>query len=78
MVGILDDDYGYGEWGNVSEVVEMEELTYEEQKAYVKKLWTEDPEKYFEWKHKFCIRYNMLPDFFGTRDHPIPIDESKL
>ena len=46
-------------------------------KKYAKKLWEEDPEKYFEWK-SFCIRSNLLPDFFGTRDNPIPIDESKL
>ena len=33
--------------------------------------------KYFEWK-EWCIRLNRLPEFFGTRDNPIPIDESKL
>lgn len=75
--GVLDSDYGYGELGNAAEVVEMEELSYEEQKAYVKKLWQDDPKKYYEWKED-CIRFNQLPDFFGTRDNPIPIDESKL
>ena len=74
----LDSQYGYGEWGNAAEVVEMEELSYEEQKAYVKKLWQEDPEKYYEWKELFCIPLDLLPDFFGTHDNPIPIDESKL
>ena len=77
LVARLDCDYGYGDWGNPAEVVEMEELTYEEQKAYVKKLWEEDPKKYYEWK-EWCIRLNRLPEFFGTRDNPIPIDESKL
>ena len=75
--GVLDSDYGYGEWGNAAEVVAMEDLSYEEQKAHVKKLWLEDPKSYYEWKED-CIRYNQLPDFFGTRDNPIPIDESKL
>lgn len=77
MDGVLDYDYGYGELGNAAEVVEMEELSYDEQKAHVKKLWLEDPEKYYEWKEE-CIRLDMLPDFFGTHDNPIPIDESKL
>ena len=77
MNGILDSDYGYGELGNAAEVVEMEELSYEEQKAHVKKLWLDDPKSYYEWKDD-CIRFNQLPDFFGTRDNPIPIDESKL
>ena len=78
MDDVLDDDYGYGDLGNASEVVEMRELSHEEQKVYVKKLWQEDPKKYYEWKEQYCIRFNMLPDFFGTRDNPIPIDESKL
>lgn len=59
-------------------LLKLEELSYEEQKAYVKKLWQEDPEKYYEWKYDYCIRLNMLPEFFGTLDNPIPIDESKL
>ena len=73
----LGCNYGYGDWGNVAEVVHMEELDYDDQKEYAKKLWQEDPERYFEWK-EFCIRCNQLPDFFGTRHNPIPIDESKL
>ena len=44
----------------------------------MKKLWQEDPKKYYEWKEKFCIRLDQLPGFFGTHDDPIPIDESKL
>ncbi len=31
----------------------------------------------FEWKD-WCIRLNRLPEFFGTRDNPIAIHESKL
>lgn len=73
----FDREEGYGRWGNAAEVVHMEELDYEGKKAHVKKLWQEDPEKYYEWK-EYCIRYNRLPDFFGTCDNPIPIDESKL
>lgn len=55
----------------------MKHLDDEAKKAYVKKLWEEDPEKYYEWK-AWCIRLNRLPDFFGTRDNPIDIDESEL
>lgn len=73
----LGCNYGYGDWGNVVKIVRMEERDYEAQKKYIKKLWQEDPKKYFEWK-EFCIRNNQLPEFFGTRDNPIPIDESKL
>ena len=62
---------------NVTEILNFEKLDYEGKKARAKKLWQEDPEKYNEWK-SFCIRCNQLPDFFGTRDNPIPIDESKL
>lgn len=71
----LDD--GYGRWMNAAHRVHMKELDYDGKKEYVKKLWEEDPIKYFEWKAQ-CIRANQFPDFFGTRDHPIPIDESKL
>ena len=77
MIDGLDTESGYGEFGNAAEVVEMEDLSYEEQKAHVKKLWLEDPKSYYEWKEE-CIRFGFLPDFFGTRDNPIPIDESKL
>ena len=34
--GVLDSDYGYGELGNAAEVVEMEDLSYEEQKLMLK------------------------------------------
>ena len=68
---------GYGRWGNAAHRVNMKKLTPEEQREYVKKLWLEDPIKYFGWKNR-CIRNNTFPDFFGTHDHPIPIDESKL
>ena len=74
MVG---DVTGYGGWRNSGEVVNMKRLDDEGKKAHVKKLWQKDPEKYYEWK-EWCIRLNRLPDFFGTRDNPIPIDESKL
>ena len=78
MKDALDDNYGYGEWGNAAKVSSMRRLSPDDQKAYVKKLWQEDPKKYSEWKEDYCIRLNRLPDFFGTRDNPIPIDESKL
>ena len=78
MVAILDRQYGYGQWGNVAKVHHMKKMNNAERKAYIKELWQEDPVKYKEWKEEFCIRLNRLPDFFGTRDNPIPIDESKL
>lgn len=68
---------GYGRWGNAAEVRRMRELDSEGKKAHAKKLWEEDPKTYFEWK-EWCIRINRLPDFFGTKEDPIPIDESKL
>ena len=68
---------GYGDWDNIDEVLIMEELDYGGKKAYIKKLWQDDPKKYFEWK-EWCIELDQLPDFFGTSDNPIPIDESKL
>ena len=68
---------GYGDWDNIDEVLIMEELDQEGKKSHIKKLWMEDPEKYFEWK-QWCIELDQLPDFFGTQDNPIPIDESKL
>ena len=73
----FDNSNGYGRWGNAAEVVHMEELDDEGKKAHVKKLWQEDLEQYVKWK-QWCIDRNRLPDFFGTRDNPIPIDESKL
>ena len=78
MVARLDCDYGYGEWGNPAKVVHMEKKSFEEQKAYIKKLWQEDSKKYYEWKELFVMKHNLLPDFFGTRDNPKEIDESKL
>ena len=36
-----------------------------------------NPLQYYEWKD-WCIKLDKLPDFFGTHDNPIPIDESKL
>ena len=68
---------GYGSWGNSNEVVNMKSLDEKGKKAHVKKLWQRDPKKYFEWK-EWCIRLNRLPNFFGTHDNPIMIDESKL
>ncbi len=74
MVG---DVTGYGDLRNSGEVVNMKRLDYEGRKAHVKKLWKEDPKKYYEWK-EWCIRLNRLPDFFGTRENPIDIDEAEL
>ena len=34
--GVSDYDYGYGHLGNAAEVVEMEDLSYEEQKLMLK------------------------------------------
>ena len=68
---------GYGEELNMYEVVFMEDLNYEDQKKHVKKLWKEDPKKYYEWK-EWCIEWNQLPSLFSTHDNPIDIDESKL
>lgn len=67
---------GYGR-GNTTEILHMRKLDEAGKRAHVKKLWQEDPVKYYEWK-EFCIRAESLPDFFGTYDNPIPIDESKL
>lgn len=73
----INTEDGYGRFGNISEVLKMEELDSEGKKAHAKKLGEDDPKKYSEWK-KWCIYLDQLPDFFGTRDNPIPIDESKL
>ena len=62
---------------NTTEVIIMKELDEDGKRAHVKKLWEKDPIGYSEWKCE-CIEMNRLPDFFGTRDNPIPIDESKL
>lgn len=77
VVLALDYEEGYGEWRNLSEVQEMENLNYEDQKKHVKKLWEEDPKKYYEWK-QWCIKWDQLPNFFGTCNNPIDIDEFKL
>lgn len=68
---------GYGSLGNSTEIVRMRKLSPEDQKVRIKKLYDEDPKKYFEWK-EMCIRLDQLPELFGTSDNPIPIDESKL
>lgn len=73
----LGCDYGYGDWGNAAEVLHMRQQDAEGKKKYAKMLWQEDPKRYEEWKN-FCIDLGALPDFFGTADNPIPIDESKL
>ena len=75
--GVLDGACGFGEWENSAEVVHMRSLDYEGKKAHAKKLWLKDPKAYYEWKAWF-IRLGKLPDFFGTRDNPIPVDEDKL
>lgn len=74
----LDGGYGYGDWGNVNKLVQIQKLPLEDQKDYIKNLWQENPEKYYEWKNNFCIRLDLLPNLFGTHDNPILIDESKL
>ena len=73
----FDGIVGYGNFGNAAEVRKMKKLDEDGKKTHIKKLWEQDPIKYNEWKN-FCIARNRLPDFFGTRDNPIPIDESKL
>jgi hypothetical protein len=78
MVAILDRNYGYGQWSNSVKVRHMKKMNDSERKAFVKKLWLEDPIKYKEWKDEFCIRLNRLPEFFGTHDNPKEMDESKL
>ena len=62
---------------NVTEILNFEKLDYEGKKARAKKLWQEDPERYYEWK-EFCMKGKQLSDFFGTLENPIHIDESKL
>ena len=73
----MDSDYGYGDLENSIEVNNMKHFDETGKKKYIKKLWEDDPKSYFEWKD-WCIKFDRLPDFFGTKDHPIPIDESKL
>ena len=71
------ENTGYDDWGNAAKIRRMKKMSPEEQKVYIKKLWQEDPEKYYEWKEK-CIRIGALPDLFGNANNLIPIDESKL
>ena len=73
----LDGEEGYGSLENILHVKHMRKLDNNSQKAYVKKLWEENPKVYFQWK-QWCIELDQLPDFFGTDDKPILIDESKL
>lgn len=77
MVAILDGSCGFGSWNNMLYVRRMKKYNLEDQLKLIKELYLKDTERYIEWKD-WCIRLNMLPDFFGTRDDPIPIDESKL
>lgn len=77
MVAVLDGSCGFGEWDNLLHVRRLKKLNPDDQKNYIKKLCAEHSDIYFEWK-AWCIRLNRLPDLFGTRDNPIPIDESKL
>lgn len=55
----FDREEGYGDFGNAAEVVHMREFDYEAKKAHVKKLWQENPKKYYEWK-EWCIARNRL------------------
>ena len=54
---------GYGR-RNITEVIIMKNLDSSGKKDYIKKLWQEDPKKYYEWKN-WCIRLNRLPDFLA-------------
>ena len=71
------ENTGYGDWGNTAKIRRMKKISPEEQKAYIKELWQEDPKKYDEWK-QYCIDVGALPDLFGHSNNPLPIDESKL
>lgn len=68
---------GYGEVINVAHVIHLEVMTKEDQLKFIKELWQEDPQKYYEWKGE-CMKLGDLPELFGTPENPIPIDESKL
>lgn len=65
------------EFDYIRESMIMGRLDDDHKKAHVKKLWEKNPDEYFKWKD-WCIRLSILPEFFGTCDDPIPIDESKL
>ena len=77
MGHVWHENTGYGDLGNAAKIRRMKRKSPNEQKAYIKKLWQEDPKKYHEWKEK-CIRISALPNLFGTPNNPISIDESKL
>lgn len=70
-------DLGYGSMDNSFHVIMLEDMDDSDKRAYLKKLYQQDPEKYFAWK-EWCIRLDQLPDIFGTYENPIPFDESKL
>ena len=61
----------------ILELAIMDNLDNDHRKKHVKKLWEKNPLQYYEWK-EWCIKLDKLPDFFGTHNNPIPIDESKL
>lgn len=61
----------------IGEILTLEELDYEDKKDYIKQLFESNPINYYKLK-ELCIELDQLPDFFGTHDNPIPIDESKL
>lgn len=71
MLGIRDGfDY-------IGEILILEELNYEGKVAHIKQLLESNPVDYYKLK-KLCIELDQLPDFFGTHDNPILIDESEL
>lgn len=72
MFGVHGNGFNY-----FRETSRMKRLDYEGKKKHAKKLWEENPIEYYDWKSE-CIECDQLPDFFGTHDNPIPIDESKL
>ena len=72
MFGVHGIGFNY-----LRETSRMKRLDDEGKKKHAKKLWEENPIGYYDWKAE-CIELDQLPDFFGTHDNPIPIDESKL
>ncbi len=77
-MGCLDGSAG---WDDISDrlfVHYINELDNIQDKLnFIKDLYLESHEKYFRWK-KWCMRWERLPDIFGTLDDPIEIDEEKL
>jgi len=47
MEYVWHEHTGYGDFGNTAKIRRMKRKSPEEQKAYIKKLWQEDPKKYF-------------------------------